>query len=142
MRNHKKFRRIVYVTKASLKDGHHTSFELLQCQDCGLFTGFPDSNFCLAIREGTEGSLRDLISRMIICPVNLDNPCKDVEACSGDCSECPDNPGPGGDCGRRDITKPRNPRIRIKSPFWAVPMLLALGVILIGIGILIGWILR
>lgn len=60
-----KVRLVVSVTRAPLKDGSHTAFELMQCQECGKFVGFPHENFMLAVEQGNEETLRGLIKHML-----------------------------------------------------------------------------
>jgi hypothetical protein len=42
-----------HYDKAWLEDGHFTSFMLLHCTRCGRLTGFPASNFQMALDRGT-----------------------------------------------------------------------------------------
>lgn len=54
-----------------LKDGHHTSFMLMRCKTCGGMVPFPQSNYDLAIREGTpaiKDQLRVLAERILALP--------------------------------------------------------------------------
>lgn len=47
--------------KVGLTGGCHTAFIILKCK-CGTKMAFPDDNFRLALREGTEDTLKLLAS--------------------------------------------------------------------------------
>jgi len=47
--------------KVGLTGGYHTAFIILKCK-CGTKMAFPDDNFRLALREGTEETLKVLAS--------------------------------------------------------------------------------
>lgn len=47
--------------KVGLTGGRHTAFMLLKCK-CGTNMAFPDDNFRLALREGTEETIKFIAS--------------------------------------------------------------------------------
>ena len=53
-------RLLIPEIKLPLKDGHHTSCVILQCQQCGDMSGFPESNLKLAESEGTDEVIKNL----------------------------------------------------------------------------------
>ena len=53
-------KRVGVYRVAPLADGHHTSFMVLKCLSCNGVFGFPDDNYQLAKKEGTEETKKKL----------------------------------------------------------------------------------
>lgn len=76
-----------------LEGGGHTQFYVEKCLDCGGICGFPQSNFDLALKEGTEET-KSTLSRLADEnePITSPDRATECERNALPCDECNEEP--------------------------------------------------